>query len=152
MTEFKQSRVSREVWRWLDPPWAERAPGMSPRVKVLISTPIAFLIAYGMYRFGHRVGPILVCTIATGIAICGLFIPRAFGGIERFFMGFAAVVAVALTWGLLVPVFLLIFTPGAIALKLRGKDPLHRRCPTEHASYWTDRPPITRENYYRSQH
>jgi hypothetical protein len=118
----------------------------------MISTPIAFLVAYVLYRHGHRVGPVLVCGIATGIAVCGLFLPRAFAAIERFFLRFAAVVGVVLTWLLLVPVFLLFFTPARLILAWRGKDPLHRRCPTDQPTYWTDRPPVTRENYYRSQH
>lgn len=151
MTEFKQSKVSREVWPWVSPP-APPPPRMSPRVKVLISTPIAYGIAAFMVWRGHRIGPATVVTIATVIAVCGFFIPAAFAAIERFFLRFAAVVATTLTWLLLVPVFYLIFAPAHWMLALRGKDPMFRRCPTDQTTYWVDRPPITRENYYRSQH
>ena len=154
MGEFDQNPVSQAVWRWRENAAdALGTAGMSPRVKVLITTPIALLIAYGIYCWKHHPGPpLVVAAMALAIALCGFFAPPAYAFIERFFLRFAAWVAAAMTWILLTPVFYLIFAPAHLLLALRGKDPMHRRCPTDLASYWTPRPPITRKNYYRSQY
>ena len=153
MTQFEQNPVSKTVWRWQASDGPPRPRGMHPKVKVAISTPIALLIAFVLYRLkGHVVMPSIVAGIALAIAFCGLFVPRAFAAIERFFLRFAAGVAVVLNWLLLTPLFLLVFTPMRWTLALRGKDPMMRKCPTDADSYWIARKPITRENYYRSQH
>ena len=65
MADFQQNRVSRAVWPW--PAAGDEAPprGMNPKLKVAISTPIALLIAYGIYRWrGHLVMPCIVAGIA----------------------------------------------------------------------------------------
>lgn len=153
MTEFQQNRVSKTVWRWQDGDAEPARRGMDPKLKVAISTPIALLIAYGIYKWkGHVIMPAVVVATALTIAFCGLFLPRAFQAIERFFLRFAAGVAVVLNWVLLTPLFFLVFTPIRLSMAIRGKDPMHRACPTDQASYWAARKPITRENYYRSQH
>lgn len=154
MTEFKQNRVSQTVWQWQAEADAVAEPaGMNPRVKVLITTPIALLIAFGLYKWrGHPVGPSIVVVIALSICFCGLFVPKAFEKIEAFFNWFAVWVATAVSWILLVPVFYLIFAPAHLLLTIRRRDPMHRECPSGEKSYWTPRPPITRDNYYRTQH
>ena len=153
MAEFKQNPVSRTAWRWQESGEASHPRGMNPKLKVAISTPIALLIAFGIYKWkGHVVMPSIVVAIALTIAFCGVFIPPAFAAIERFFLRFAAGVATVLNWILLTPLFFLVFAPIRLTQLLRGKDPMDRACPTEVGSYWRDRKPITRENYYRSQH
>ena len=154
MTEYRQNHVSRVVWPWLAVTDRPAAPtGMSARKKVLITTPIAYAIAGLIYVLTHHVvGPIAVVVIATAIAFCGFFIPPAYAAIERFFFAFGALVAAALTWILLVPVFYLVFLPARIILTLKKSDPMKRACPSDEATYWTTRPPIERKNYYRSQH
>lgn len=154
VTEFQQNRVSRTVWNWqAEASTAVESSGMNPRVKVLITTPIALLIAFGIYKWtGHTIGPSIVVVIALAICFCGLFVPPAFERIERFFNRFAFWVATAVSWILLVPVFYLIFAPAHLLLTIRKRDPMKRECPSQAKSYWTTRPPITRDNYYRTQH
>ena len=156
MTKYQQNRVSGTVWPWsADRDGPPASPGMSARKKVLITTPIAYLIAFLIYQFTpthHTIGPIIVVVIATAIAFCGFFIPPAYAAIERFFFAFGAKVAGVMTWILLVPVFYLVFLPARVILSLKRSDPMKRACPTDEATYWTTRPPIERENYYRSQH
>lgn len=151
---FQQSEVSRAVWPWPDGGANSARPkGMSPRKKVLITTPIALMIAGGIYLWrGHAVMPGIVVGIALTICFCGLFVPRAFAAIERFFAGFARIVATTMTWILLVPVFYLVFAPAHLMLRIRGKDPMFRQCPSDEPTYWTARPPVTRKGYYESQH
>lgn len=154
MSEFHQNSVSQVVWpRKEDEAEPDRPTGMNPRVKVLITTPIAFLIAFGIYRWEHHIGPpIVICSIALVIATCGFFIPPAYAAIERFFVRFGVGIATGLTWILLLPFFYIVFAPARLILLLRGKDPMKRKWPTDAATYWSPRPPIRRENYYRSQH
>ena len=126
---------------------------MRPRVKVAITTPLACLIAWGMYTWkGHVIMPLTVVAMALSIGFCGMFVPSAFARIERFFFRFAKVVAMVLTWILLTPLFYLVFTPARLGMKLRGKDPMKRKCPSNESTYWRPRPPVNRKNYYRSQH
>jgi hypothetical protein len=153
MAQFEQNRVSKTVWRWQESREPAKPRRMDPKLKVAISTPIALLIAFGIYKWkGHVVMPSVVVAIALAIGFCGLFVPPAFLAIERFFLRFAGGVATVLNWVLLTPLFFLVFAPTRWLLALRGKDPMHRKCPTDQATYWIPRPPITRENYYRSQH
>ena len=151
---FQQSEVSRAVWPWQDGVAGPARPkGMSPKKKVLITTPIALLIAYGIYLWrGHALMPCIVVGVALTICFCGVFVPPAFDAIERFFAGFARMVATTVTWILLVPVFYLIFAPAHLLLRIRGKDPMFRQCPSDEPTYWTKRPPVTRKGYYESQH
>ena len=154
MKSFKQNRVSEAVWRWQEETDTNPLPkGMNPKVKVLITTPIALLIAYGIFRWrGHIVMPSIVVGIALSIAFCGFFVPSAYAAIERGFLRFGAWVAVAMTWILLLPVYYLIFAPAHLLLRLRGRDPMERAMSRQRKTYWSKRPPVTRENYYRSQH
>lgn len=154
MTSYEQNRVSRAVWPWASPPGSTPPPqGMSPRRKVLITTPIALLIAYGMYRWKHHLAaPAAITVVALSICFCGLFVPPAFAAIERGFARFGALVGTLLTWLLLTPTFYLIFAGGHLLLWMSRKDPLNRACPSREPTYWVDRPPVTRKNYYLSQH
>jgi len=154
VTGYKQNRVSQAVWRWqAEASVASEPARMNPRVKVLITTPIALLIAFCFYKIGgHTVGPSIVVAIALVICFCGLFVPAAFEKIDRFLSRFGVWVAKIVSWILLMPVFYLIFAPAHLLLALRKRDPMHRECPSQKKTYWTSRPPITRKNYYRTQH
>jgi len=154
MTSYQQNRVSQSVWRWTNPEGSGPSKsGMDPRIKVAITTPISLLIAFALYQWrGHVVLPMAVAAIALTIGFCGLFVLPAFAAIERFFLKLAKGIATVLTWFFLTPLFYLVFVPMRLRMKLKGTDPMERRCPTEKPSYWNSRPPITRKNYYQSQH
>ena len=154
MTPYQQNQVSRSIWRWTDPEGNRPSKsGMNPRIKVAITTPISLLIAFAIYRWrGHVVLPIAVTSIALTIGFCGLFARSTFAAIERFFLKLAKGIATVLTWFFLTPLFYLVFVPMHVGLRLKGKDPMERKCPTEKPSYWNSRPPVTRKNYYHSQH
>lgn len=153
MADFEQDWVSRAIWRWQGAGEPPRRGGMDARLKVAISTPIALGIAWGIHRWkGHVVMPLVVAAIALGIGFCGVFVPPAFRAIERGLGRFGAGVATGLNWVLLAPLFFLVFAPIRLGLWLRGKDPMQRACPSGEKTYWIPRRPITRENYYGSQH
>ena len=154
MTAYQQNRVSQSVWRWTEPEGSGPSKkGMNPRIKVAITTPLSLLIAFALYQWrGHVVLPMVVGAIALTIGFCGLFVLPAFSAIERFFLKLANGIATALTWFFLTPVFYLVFVPMRLGMKLNRKDPMDREFPTEEPSYWHSRPPVTRKNYYLSQH
>lgn len=154
MTDFKQNHVSEVVWPWTKPAAAPTGPtAMNPKLKVAISTPIAFAIAFAIHHFFHHtIGPILIVTIASTICFCGLFVPKAFDAIERFFAKFAAWVAHTMTWLLLTPMFFLVFAPSRFFLGIRGKDPMNRKCPTDETTYWSKHRGLVDKKQYRSQH
>ncbi len=156
MTDYQQNKVSQVVWPWTRPAGAPQGPtGMNPKLKVAISTPIALAIAFCIYKFTpthHTIGPIIIVAIASTICFCGLFVPKAFAAIERFFAKFAERVANGMTWLLLTPMFYLVFAPAHFFLSIRGKDPMNRKCPTDAATYWSKHRGIVDKKQYRSQH
>ena len=75
-----------------------------------------------------------------------------FHALERAGQWLGHMVAQGLAWLLLAPFFYLCFTPGRLALKLMGKDPMTRRYdPTRH-SYWVDHKPGTNPQPYTKQY
>ena len=69
----------------------------------------------------------------------------------HFGFGWQAAGMLLLTWGLLAPFYYLCFFPMHLALKIRGKDPLHRQVPTAEPTYWTPRKPVADLTQYRKQ-
>jgi hypothetical protein len=70
------------------------------------------------------------------LALLALTVPIALWPIHRVWMPVAKGIARALTWLLLTLTFYLVFTPYAIVLRLRGKDPLDRGFEKDRVSYW----------------
>lgn len=154
MSEAKTNSVEAAKWEWKaggSAPTAAPKKPMNFRVKaviqVLAMTGIGFL--FWTWK-GHVVGPFIIWTLAAYILLTALFVPPAFHALERFFAGpFARTVGTGLTWLLMVPVYLLIFTPAHLILKLRGQDPMARAFPTKLPTYWIPRKPVTIEQYKR---
>lgn len=101
---------------------------------------------------GKPVAAGILFGIAALLLVSGFLIPALFRGIERAGQAFGRIVSTALTWILLVPVFLLIFVPGRVILKLRGEDPLCRQFPTGAATYWTPRKAVADVSEYKRQY
>lgn len=85
------------------------------------------------------------------LLISGLFIPPVFNRIEQFGRWFGQWAGIAITWGLMVPMFYLVFVPGRVLLKLRGIDPMCRKFPTDATTYWVPRKPVTDMEEYKRQ-
>lgn len=153
MSEQKSNSVEAAKWDWkagggLPPP---PKPPMKTSVKAVIQSLV--MTGVGLLFFfvwHHRVGPVIIWSFAAVILFTGLFVEPANRAIERFFaVHFAKWVGTALTWILMVPVYLLVFTPAHLILKLRGLDPLARKFPTDLPTYWIPRKPVTVEQYKR---
>ena len=143
-------QVAQVVWPW-QAPAAGSAPAGSRRRRALVqcavTAAVATLLTWGLrhYWFG-----LAVFALSGAVVISGFLIPPAFDALERAGQWLGRGVAAGLTWLLLVPFFYLCFAPARLLLRLRGKDPMHRRYERDRASYWTDRlPPAGPASYTR---
>lgn len=110
----------------------------------------AALGGYLLWR-GRPIPAAALGTIAAVLLLAGLFLPALYGKIDRLGRAFGRLVATALTWVLLVPMFFLVFAPGRLVLKLRGVDPLTRKCPSSEPTYWVPRKPVSGDADYKRQ-
>ena len=149
-SEPEQS-VAQVVWPWRTPPQARASGAWTRRRRALLQCAVTAAVAtlltwwLGRYRFG-----LCLYGFSAVILICGFLAPKAFATLERLGQKLAHVVAMALTWLLLMPFFYLCFAPARLILKLTGKDPMHRRFERNRNSYWVDhKPPPTPQPYTR---
>lgn len=71
--------------------------------------------------------------------LLGLFYPKGFLKVEKFFMTLLYLLGVGLSWLLLVPLYWTFFTVAHLMLLIRRKDPLHRKLDSSATSYWVTR-------------
>lgn len=153
MADFKQNEVSRVVWPWVSQGGQAARAGLPRPVRALLQAAIMLGIAFLLHwwRPEHLMWKV-VLGLAGVVVVSGLFIPRLFLAIEHFGQLLGKWVTAGLTWALLVPFYYLCFVPARAVLALRGKDPMHRACPTDAPSYWLKRPPVRSMDQYRKQH
>jgi hypothetical protein len=90
---------------------------------------------------GHRAAGTTALTLAAIVLLASLLSPsRAFLLLERGIARVARAFALVLTWTLLTLIYVLLFTPIALARRLRRRDPLARAFAREAPSYWSPRP------------
>jgi hypothetical protein len=148
-----EQRVAETVWPWRTPPQAPAIGVWARRRRALLQGIVTAAIAtFLTWRLGrYRLGLFLYC-FSAGILICGFLAPKAFDILERMGQKLAHVVALALTWILLLPFFYLCFAPAHLVLKLMGKDPMRRRFDRKRRSYWVDHKPPTAPQPYTRQY
>lgn len=73
------------------------------------------------------------------LILSGLLVPSALRSIERVWMIGARAMGYVMTRVILGLVFLLVFTPAGLLIRLLGKDPMHLRFDPRASSYWHDR-------------
>lgn len=113
---------------------------------------IPSLVGFWLYRRGHLIFPGILWTIVTLVLAGRLFAPPLYRAFHRFGEALSHAVSIGLTWGLLVPVFYLIFGTARLGLLIRRRDPMARACPTEATTYWHPRAPIRNIRQYERQH
>jgi hypothetical protein len=146
--------VSNTVW-----PWRMRESGTMPakkehrQLRAALQAAVAGGAAFVLFRVFHRPLAALVIAVLAGvILVSGLCIPPLFRLFDRFGQWLGKTVGAALTWGLLVPFFYLVFFPARLLLLARGKDPMARRFPSPEPTYWIPRPAVPNLDQYRKQH
>jgi hypothetical protein len=142
------------TWNWRvlgEPPPPKKK--LSRAVKALIQVPIMLGIATLLYLWlGHVIMPIIIVVLASLVLVGGLFVPPIFDAFERFGVKLTYWVTLILNWGLLTPFFYLVFFPGRLVLKLKGKDPMDRVFPDPRPTLWVPRKPVANLNQYTKQH
>ena len=108
------------------------------RKTALIVAGVCFLIAaWNIYR-GRMTVVMVFGGIALLLALIGLFVPPAARAFHRLWMGIAFVLGYINSRILLSILFYGVFTPYKLVSRLIGRDPLHRRGPSE-PTYWIKR-------------
>lgn len=143
--------VASVVWNW-------RGSGAAPSGRksgaaaALKQAFVMGIVGAGLYFWlEHRAMGVAVWSLAGVVLAAGLFLPPVFAAIERFGRRLGKGVGAVLTWGLLGPFYYLCFGTLRLAQKLGGKDPLHRKFPSDEPTYWTPRPPVRDVAQYRKQ-
>ncbi len=91
--------------------------------------------------------------IGGALVVLGLTVPVVLKPVYRVWMALAVVMGFFMTRVILSVVYYLVMTPIGLAMRLFGKDPLHRRIDPEASSYWIeksydDESPERLEKYY----
>ena len=91
--------------------------------------------------------------IGGALVVLGLTAPVVLKPVYRVWMALAVVMGFIMTRVILSVVYYLVMTPIGLAMRLFGKDPMHRRIDPEASSYWIeksydDESPERLEKYY----
>ena len=129
----------------------DKSKGKPALSSVFIQAIVPAVIGLIFFYVGKPIASKVLWGISGTLLISGLIIPPVFNRIEQFGRWFGKWVGMAITWGLMVPLFYLVFVPGRLLLKLRGIDPMCRKFPTDAPTYWVPRKPVTDMEEYKRQ-
>jgi hypothetical protein len=97
---------------------------------------IAFLALAALLWWKHRPAWPVCAALGGALALLGLAVPVVLGPVERVWMKLAGYLGWFMTRVILGLVFLLVFTPAGLIMRLLGRDPLKQRFDHGAASYW----------------
>ena len=100
----------------------------------------------------HRVMGWIVLTVSIWMLVSGLLLPRAFFVVDRALKAFGRLVALGLTWLLLVVFFFLFFLPLSLFLRRQMRALLALEFDKNQASYWQDRLPVSNAEHFQRQY
>jgi hypothetical protein len=99
----------------------------------------AFLVLAALLLWKHRSLWPLFAALGGLLVLTGLAVPRWLRPVERVWMKIALALGWVMTRVILGIVFVLVFTPAGLIMRLLGKDPLELRFDNQRASYWRPR-------------
>ena len=144
--------VLQTTWNWRAPAGGRRRPTTHLRrtaiVQALVMSALAILLQVVL---GHVWAGRILSVLAVAILLLGFFLPAAYAAVHRFGQRVGHAVGTVLTHLLLVPFFFLFFWPAAGWLRLRGRDPLHRRFRDPQWTYWISRQRHARDHNIERQ-
>lgn len=152
MSEFAQNEVSAAIWRWQKTTELPKRYESVKRVGKAVAQAVIMLTVAGWLNFarGHTLPAAGLLGLALFVLLSAIFSPRAYSLFERAVGAVARGAGAVITWLLLTPFFYGVFVPGRIILSLRGRDPLHRKFPSDEPTYWVPwKPDPTRRHYYK---
>jgi hypothetical protein len=136
------SSVQETVWNWRDSsgPGGEKSDAAALRRQAVIQAVVMGVIGFVLFQWiGHHTFAKVIWGLAAVILVLGLVAPAAYRPIHGFGQWLGKAVGALLTWVLLVPLYFLVFTPGAILLRLQGRDPMHRKMRDGKYTCWIPR-------------
>jgi len=104
-----------------------------------IGTSVALPRAALIFLIGHRISGLVIWGLALFILLLGLVAPRAYQPIHRIGKWLGRIIGNLLSYLMLVPLYLLVFTPASIYLKLKRRDPMQRQKRDPQHTYWIPR-------------
>ena len=139
--------VVRVTWNWQDPvtPRPRRHSGRLRRDAVVQALVMGVVGTLLVFVLGHVTVGRIVWLLAGVVLLLGLLWPAGYRPIHAFGNGLGRAVGTVLRYLLLVPGYWLVFVPGHLLLRLRGRDPLQRKYYPATDTYWIPRPAKTRD-------
>jgi len=126
------SQASRQIWNWqanTAAAVAERAERDAARWRrrgLWQGLAVAIAGTAANKLFGHEIAGRLLVTLGAAQALVALARPGLLAAASRHLRRFGEAVGRALAWLLLGPLWLAVFVPGGLLLRLQRRDPLHR--------------------------
>ena len=96
-------------------------------------------VALGMLWLGHPVAASALAVLAAGVGLLAVTAPDVLATLQQALERGVGWVATGLGLVLLTLVYLTVFVPGGLWLRLRGVDWLNRALPTDGRSNWVER-------------
>jgi ABC-type spermidine/putrescine transport system permease subunit II len=93
------------------------------------------------WRSGHVTLAAALLAVATGLLTAALLFPRCLALPNRAWFKLGMLLNAIVSPIVLGTMFVLIFVPVALAMRIIGRDPLNRRFDAAAATYWVDRRP-----------
>ena len=94
----------------------------------------------------------IVLVVSVWMLLSRLLLPRAFLTGERALKAFGRIVALGLTWALLVVFFFICFVPLSLFLQRQMRKKLALEFDKDQPTYWQDRPPVNDVEHFRRQY
>lgn len=143
------STTSEAIWPW--------RLGTAPKTvgiwkKALLQSLVAATVASMMFYLGHTLIAVFIWTIAAVLAVSGFFMRAVYHKIESFGQKFGRLVAILLSWLLLVPFYYLFFCTMAFLFKGKAKKIFSPPKAETLDSYWVARAAESDTENYRRQY
>jgi len=108
------------------------------------------LLGLASWARGHEIPPLVMWSLAAGLILPGLVVPRALGPVKRAWMRGAMVIGEFNSRVILGVFYYLVIAPVGLVRRLFG-DPLNRRLGNRATSAWVkrERGPVDRARYER---
>ena len=125
------SQASREIWNWRAAITAGQERPLRALARLrrrgLLRGLVIVAVGTALNRgLGHEFAGRLLVGIGALQTLLAIVRPLWLGAVEQRLRGFGEVVARALAWLLLGPLWLVVFVPVGLVLRLQRRDPLHR--------------------------
>ena len=122
------STASRQIWNWRDEGAGQherRAASLRRRgvAQGLVMLAVGTLLNKGL---GHAAAGRVIVALGAVQTMAALWRPALLAPVQRLLARTGVVAGRILSWLLLTPLWLLVFVPAGLWLRVTGRDPLHR--------------------------